>query len=345
MMQVRSRFLDLDGPVHYVEHCGPDHDRSRSPVVCLHGLGGSHASWHDLAPLLAAGRRVLTLDLAGHGRTPRAGRSASVSANRALLGRFLEQAVGGPAVLVGNSMGAAIAMLQAAQHPESVRGLVLVCPALPRLRASVPHPALARQVVLCAVPGLAERALARRHTRLAPEELVEQTLRLTTADASMVSPELRALAAELVASRAAGPDSEAAFLEAARSVGLLVARAASYRAAIASISAPALVLQGALDRLVPPGGVRQLRRLQPDWQVALLEGVGHVPHIEQPGRTAGVIEPWLAHLEATGAAVPAAVAAAVVREVVSAPPTTVTSGLLRGPGGAPLPGSVLAGTP
>lgn len=333
MTQVRSRVLDLDGPVHVVEHLGPEHDPSRSPVVCLHGLGGSHASWHDLAPLLAQGRRVLMLDLAGHGRTPRAGRSATVSANRVLLGRFLEQAVGEPAILLGNSMGAAIAMLQAARAPESVRGLVLFCPALPRSRASVPHPALARQAALCAVPGLAERALARRRSRLSPEELVEQTLRLTTADPSVVSPELRALATELVASRAAGPDSEAAFLEAARSVGLLVTRAASYRAAIAAISAPGLVVQGTLDRLVPPGGVRQLRTLQPDWQVVLLEGVGHVPHIEQPERSASVIEPWLGRLETVAAGSDRAV-----------PPAVVTTGLLRPSAGAPAARSVLAST-
>lgn len=302
MTHARSRFLDLDGPVHYVDHGHPASiDASATPVVCLHGLGGSHVSWHDLAPLLATGRRVLTLDLAGHGCTPRAGRSASVSANRNLLARFLHEAVGGPAVLVGNSMGAGIAMLQAARHPETVRGLVLIGPALPRARTAVPHPALARQVALCAVPGLAERALTRRRAKLAPEELVEQTLRLTTADATAVSPALRARAAELVASRAAGPDSEAAFLEAARSVGLLVTRAASYRAAIASIAAPALVLQGAQDRLVPAVGVRQLAALQPDWQVAVLDGVGHVPHIEQPERTAGLIEPWLSHLQATPA--------------------------------------------
>jgi pimeloyl-ACP methyl ester carboxylesterase len=308
-VDARSRFLDLDGPVHYVEHGhGASVDPARSPVVCLHGLSGSHVSWHDLAPLLATGRRVLSLDLAGHGRTPRAGRSASVSANGTLLARFLEQAVGGPAVLLGNSMGAAIAMLHAARHPETVRGLVLIGPALPRVRTSVPPPALARQVALCAVPSLGERALTRRRAKLAPEDLVEQTLRLTTADASSVSLDLRARAAELVASRAAGTDSEAAFLEAARSVGLLVARAASYRAVIASISAPALVLQGAQDRLVPAAGVRQLRTLQPDWQVAVLDGVGHVPHIEQPARTAAMIEPWLSRLDASPlpAAVPVA---------------------------------------
>lgn len=284
------RFVDLDGPVHYVDHAGP---AGAPPLVCVHGLNGSHANWHDLAPLLARSRRVLALDLAGHGRTPRAGRSASVAANRALLARFLEQVVGEPAVLVGNSMGAAIAMLQAAEVPDSVSGLVLLGPALPRVRTHVPRPALARQVALCAVPRIGERALTRRRTRLAPEQLVQETLRWTTADVSSVSAGMRELAIELAAARATEPDCDAAYLEAARSIGLLVARAAAYRATIASITAPGIVLQGALDRLVPAGGVRQLAVLQPTWEVHVLPGVGHVPQIELPGRTAELVVDWL----------------------------------------------------
>ena len=288
------RFVDLDGPVHYVEQQGPD---DGPPLVCVHGLNGSHANWHDLAPRLARSRRVLALDLAGHGRTPRAGRSASVAGNRQLLGRFLDQVVGEPAVLVGNSMGAAISMLQAAAEPASVRGLVLLGPALPRARTHVPRPALARQVALCAVPRLGERALTRRRARLAPEQLVQETLRWTTADVSTVSSGMRELAVELAAARAAEPDCDAAYLEAARSIGLLVARAGAYRAIIGSIIAPAIVLQGALDRLLPAAGVRQLRALQPGWEVHVLPGVGHVPQIEQPERTAELICDWLAQLQ------------------------------------------------
>ena len=109
---------------------------------------------------------MLAVDLAGHGRTPRAGRSAAVRANAALLGRFLDEVVREPVVLLGNSMGAAISVLHAAARPEQVRGLALIGPALPRTRTDVPGRALAKQVALFAVPGLAERSLARRRNRL-----------------------------------------------------------------------------------------------------------------------------------------------------------------------------------
>ncbi len=286
---------DLDGPVHWVDHGGP---ASAAPVVLVHGLGGSHASWADLGPLLAESHRVLALDLAGFGRTPRAGRSSSVRANQGLLHRFLTEVVGEPAVLVGSSMGGTICLLEAADSPELVRGLVLVGPALPRTRTDVPDLVLARRIALCAVPGVAERTLVRRRRRLGAEALVDEVLRMSTADVTRVSPRVRALAVELAVSEAAGPDAEAAWCEAARSLGLLVARSGAYRSRIASVRAPALVLQGSRDRLVPASGVRQLAALQPGWPVHVLDGVGHVPHVEDPAGTAAVVLPWLAALPA-----------------------------------------------
>ena len=288
-----TRSADLDGPFSWVDHGGP---ADGPVVVAVHGLGGSHANWHDLAPLLTPRCRVLAVDLAGHGRTPRAGRSASVRANCALLGRFLERVVGEPVVLLGNSMGAALSVLHAAERPEHVRGLALIGPALPRTRTDVPGRALAKQVALFAVPGVAERSLARRRTRLGAEAFVQATLELTCADPSTVSAEMRELAVRLCEERANGPDAEQAHLEAARSLALLVTRAGAYRAKLASITAPGIVLQGRRDRLVPVSGVAQLAQLQPDWTLHLLDGVGHVPQIEAPRLTADLLLPWLASL-------------------------------------------------
>lgn len=295
--------VDLDGPVAYTDHGGPEDGQV---VVAVHGLGGSHANWHDLAPLLATRHRVLAIDLAGHGRTPRAGRSSSVKANCQLLGRFVEQVVGRPVALLGNSMGAAISVLHAAEHPDHVTGLALIGPALPRTRTELPGRALAKQVALFAVPGLAERTLARRRARLGAEAFVQATLELTCADPSRVSPGMRELAVSLCEERANGPDADAAFLEAARSLGLLVARAPAYRALLASVRAPGIVLQGELDQLLPLSGTAQLASLQPGWQVHVLDGVGHVPQIEAPDRTAALLLPFLDALALPATALPPA---------------------------------------
>src|SRR5215468_7607331 len=97
----RSRWIDVGGPTHYLDYGGP----SDGPVVvAVHGLGGSAVNWAAIAPLLTDRCRVLAPDLAGHGLTQSLGRGTTVAANRALLHRFVQSVVGGPVILMGNSM-------------------------------------------------------------------------------------------------------------------------------------------------------------------------------------------------------------------------------------------------
>src|SRR6266487_5983253 len=81
-------------------------------MVLVHGLGGSAVNWVAVGPGLATRARVLAPDLAGFGRSPLAGRSARVQANQRLLGRFIDEFAVDPVILVGNSMGGMIALLE-----------------------------------------------------------------------------------------------------------------------------------------------------------------------------------------------------------------------------------------
>src|SRR5215471_12560721 len=103
----RSRWIDVDGPMHYLDFGGP---AGGPVVVAVHGLGGSAVNWAALAPALAGRCRLLAPDLAGHGLTESLGRGTSVAANRVLLHRFLDRVAGGPAILLGNSMGGMVAL-------------------------------------------------------------------------------------------------------------------------------------------------------------------------------------------------------------------------------------------
>ena len=86
-----SCWVDLDGPVHYLDYGGP---AGASVIVAVHGLEGSAVNWSALAPLLTDRYRVLAPDLAGHGFTRSAGRGVDVSSNRVLLHRFIEAVAG-----------------------------------------------------------------------------------------------------------------------------------------------------------------------------------------------------------------------------------------------------------
>src|SRR5262245_42784416 len=98
--------VDVDGPIVFREWSGP----SQTTFVLIHGLGGSHLSWVQVAPGLSGLGRVVAPDLPGFGRSPAAGRSARMMDLRRAIAGFVEQVATGEVVLVGNSMGGLVAM-------------------------------------------------------------------------------------------------------------------------------------------------------------------------------------------------------------------------------------------
>lgn len=291
-----SRWIDLDGPVHYAEWAGPDDGPS---FVLVHGLGGSHANWLSVAPGLARRGRVLAPDLAGFGRTPPAGRRSTLGANRRLLHRFLQATEAAPAILAGNSMGGAIAALEAAREPESVAGLVLVDPALPRARATTPDAAVAALFATYLVPGVGEQFVKRRARLLGPEGMVRETLRMCCVDPGRVDPAVVAAHVALARDRAEMPWAPHTFLEAARSILRRLARRQRHLAVLRAVACPTLLLHGRHDRLVPLAAALEAARMRPDWSVHVFDHLGHVPQLEDPAAWLAAVEAWL---EGPGAA-------------------------------------------
>lgn len=101
-----------------------------SPIVLIHGLGGSADWWRRNEPVLAARHTVAAVDLIGFGRNRLFLRRTSLPLRfdeiASLLARWLRTAFDEPVHLVGNSMGGQIAVHLAAARPELVRSLVLV---------------------------------------------------------------------------------------------------------------------------------------------------------------------------------------------------------------------------
>jgi len=98
--------------------------RGKRNLVLVHGAGGSHLDWP--APLRRlGGANVYALDLPGHGRSEGAGRS-SIAAYRDFLLAFLDALSLERAIVVGHSMGGAIALDFALRYPDRLAGLILV---------------------------------------------------------------------------------------------------------------------------------------------------------------------------------------------------------------------------
>ncbi len=285
-----SRWADLNGPVRYLDFGGP----ADGPViVCVHGLGGSAVNWVSVAPLLTGACRVLAPDLAGHGLTQSLGRGTDVASNRALLHRFVTSVTGGPVILMGNSMGGMISLLEASAAPATVAGLVLVDPALPFVAAR-PDPLVTAMFALYLTPGLRRAAQARRY-RQAPADLVASILRICCADISRVDPEAIARHVEVAAQRAGFPGIEADFAAAVRSVVRTVGypHGRAYGRRIRSVTCPVLLIHGTADRLVPVAAARAAARANPSWSLREFAGVGHVPQLEVPRDTADAVLGWL----------------------------------------------------
>jgi pimeloyl-ACP methyl ester carboxylesterase len=282
--------------VHAVEWRGAGAHDAAAPVVLVHGLGGSTVNWELVGGPLARrlSTRVVAFDLAGFGRTALGTHRASLGAN----GRLLADLVGvtGPAVIVGNSMGGALAVGLAARHPELVRGLVLVDAALPRpwrppsMRETVDGLFNLRGLAAAAVPVAGPRLVRFRMRQLGPAGTVDTSLRIVCVEPRAIDATLRKHMIELTQYRATGTDSARAYHDAIRSLFAYTTRAMA--ADLRAITAPTLIVHGTQDRLVPASLARAAARRRPDWTLEVFEQCGHVPMMEQPERFVDVVSQW-----------------------------------------------------
>jgi pimeloyl-ACP methyl ester carboxylesterase len=123
MSPVQTRYLTRpEGRIAF------DVDGSGPLVVLVPGMGDLRATYRFLAPVLRdAGYRVASTDLRGHGDSDTTFGSYGDVESAGDVTALIEE-LGGPAVIVGNSMGAGCAVLVAAERPDLIHGMVLVGP-------------------------------------------------------------------------------------------------------------------------------------------------------------------------------------------------------------------------
>lgn len=291
-----SRTLELMGArLHYVDYRGVDYRGvgSGPTMVLVHGLGGSHLNWDLLAPRLAGAARVFALDLPGFGLSAPTGRPATVRSNLRVLTAFVERIVQPPVVLVGNSMGGVVSILVTADRPDLVRNLVLLDPALPAAGGVLRSPADVWTLAIHAVPGIGELVRRTHRDRIGALATVRETLHRCGVDEASLPAGLLERSVALAARQSEVAGLDRAHLSASRSLAWTLARTRRYYSAMASITAPVLLVHGTADGMVPVAAARTTVRRYPAWSYQELEGAGHLPQLQFPDRVAGLILDWL----------------------------------------------------
>lgn len=239
---------------------------AKRPVLFLHGFGGDRESFLSIEIPLANSRRVLSVDLPGHGKAvehPASGFEAMADAVIAALSVAGEDRVH----VVGHSMGAGVAIALALKDPARVASLTLIAPA--------------------GVGPIVNTRLLKRYAQARDETMVTLAIEQFVGPSSKLP---RAIAAHIAAGRA-DPRRLAALergldgmIEGTRQRVLTVDR-------LAEIAAPVRVIWGLDDKVLPAD---HADRLPGCVGVHRFAGIGHLPQVEIPREVLKIVQAAIA---------------------------------------------------
>ena len=273
-----SDFVEVKGQMVHLRDEGPRDDQA--PIVLIHGTSASLHTWEGWVAALKTQRRVISFDLPGFGLTgPFAGEYARDDYRGDTLARFtldlLDQLHVQRAVLAGNSLGGEVAWRVASMAPARVEKLVLVDSAGYDF---VPDdmPVGFRIARLPVVSALSEWFLPRGMVEASVQnvygepakvtsELVDRYFELTLREGNRHALRLRMQQLDM------GQDSPR----------------------IATLKQPTLIIWGGRDHLIPPPNGQRFAHDISGSRLVVFPELGHVPHEEDPARTAAVVKDFL----------------------------------------------------
>jgi pimeloyl-ACP methyl ester carboxylesterase len=276
----RVRYTTLgEGPGQRSGDESGDGPGTRPPLVLVHSVHAAASSfeWRDVFEPLSRHRTVYALDLLGFGKSERPSESFSGPFYRDLLGAFLGEVVGRPAVVVGSSLGAAYAVGAARVRPGLVDRLVLISPTgttrtgLPgRISGTLLGLPLIGQAGFNALTSQGSIRHYLEQVFADPGQIDESMVGQSWATAHQ--PNARLAPAAFIAGRLDLP---------------LTADATPIRA-------PILVLRGSVAGLGRAASNDELVSLGPRVTIRTIDGVGSLPQDEAPDEVVRLIEAWLA---------------------------------------------------
>ena len=222
-------------------------------IVLLHGYAESALAWRTVAGGLVGDFQVAALDLPGHGLSGKPASGYSIDAMARTVAAVITTLSESPVVLVGHSMGGAVAVWVAASRPELVERLVLID------AAGLPGP------VLSSVGVSSTGALAA----------------LFGAGAAVRTPHDPSWMSEDMPARNYEPSADPAYYDALGAI-LQEFDFAGLDSILPHVRQPTLVMWGAHDRLTPIENGEQFAASIPEARLVIIDGALHRPHTTHP---------------------------------------------------------------
>jgi pyruvate dehydrogenase E2 component (dihydrolipoamide acetyltransferase) len=244
-------------------------------LVFLHGLGGSQSTWQVVLGDLVSSHRTAAFDLPGHGASDKsAGADYSIDGITAAVQEAIGKLGMERPILIGHSLGGAVALRLAAQSPELLTGGIVINSAGLGSEISSELTAL--------MTGSAGIATAR------------ELLQLFYEDQRLVNDRGVQEMAQSQLGEGAWP-AQQAVSSAAFSGGRQLE---SVLVDISTIRIPVAIIWGERDRVLPLQHAVEVLGRFADANLTVVPGVGHVPQVESPRRTAELIERFARSLAA-----------------------------------------------
>ncbi len=259
------RSVDVDGHrIAYVD------EGAGTPVILLHGFGGSMWQWeYQIGPLRAVAR-VITPDVLGAGLSDKPDIAYSPDDMLRFLTGFMDALHIDQAVLVGHSMGAGLAIGMALDHPERVRKLVLISGLPPDIKRNLTNRTIRRALETSApawVVSFANRLFGGWFTENLLKEIVYDPALLTPAvlDRSNRNRRRPGLFGPVMSAGRHLPEWETRFAP-----------------RIGALTPPTLILWGEEDQVFPVAIGRQLHDRIGGSVFVAVPRAGHMPQWERP---------------------------------------------------------------
>ncbi|QGZ57522.1 alpha/beta fold hydrolase [Paraburkholderia acidiphila] len=241
-------------------------DKAAPPIVLLHGIGSNSAGYRAQLAALATHHRVIAWDAPGYGQSSPFAIATPGAADYAEAVMALMTALGlSRATVIGSSWGSVIAATFAAQYPDATHALVLSAPNVARAHLPLSERAAAREALMRS--GAAQSPAARAAG-------VDALL------ASSSAPQVRALVSTLRdAVTPTGWEHAVDMLFSAYTPDI-----------VASVEAPISIVIGSDDRIAPLSDhARPIHEAAPNSTLHVLDGIGHMPKLEAPGRFNAIV--------------------------------------------------------